>query len=56
METLTRPSEKFSGNDRELKIASQIPLVPFFKGGIFYGVFNPLFEKEGKGRFANLGN
>jgi hypothetical protein len=34
----------------EIQIKS--PSVPFFKGGMFRSGLNPLFDKEGKGRFV----
>jgi hypothetical protein len=46
-----RSSFKKSKRWQPLKLNSNPPLSPFFKGGIFSVRFSPLFAKEGKGRF-----
>ena len=46
-----RSSFKKSNRCQPLEANPNPPLSPFFKGGIFSVGFQPLFGKEGKGRF-----
>ena len=48
-----RSSFKKSKRWQPLKLNSNPPLSPFFKGEIFSVRFSPLFAKEGKGRFSD---